>query len=615
MKIFSLRSAALAFWCLLASSAVGDSGQLPAAIPFAEIGAKATADYHGDALGITATPEGARLRTAFQKLAGTVTRQGLTLESTSEKAGRLHLVASALGRGDASRPFSSILDHTLPTTGDVSVTDKLVSFTRPGLTEEYSVSVEGVRQDFVVATRPSGAGDLQVDLSLAGAEARTQDAGARLTLAGSGRTLVYHRLHVSDAAGRTLIARLEVLTADRLRVVVDDTDAVYPVRIDPTFSDADWVSLNPSLPGTSGQVNAIVFDASGNLYVGGTFTVAGSQLINRIAKWDGSAWTSLGTGMDNSINALVLIGGNLYAGGLFSTAGGVTARGVAMWNGSSWSALGTGLNNSVFSLAADGAGNLYVGGNFTTAGGSTVNRIAKWNGSTWSAFGPGLSSNVNALTVDSSGNLYAGGSFNSTQGGVANTLKNIAKWDGVSWSALGTGMDSGVNALVNIGTDVYAGGFFTTANGTTVNAIAKWNGTAWSALGSGMPAGFYVITLTVSGSDLYAAGNFNAAGGTAAKNIAKWDGTSWTAFGTGLDNQTRAIAVRGSDLYAGGDFATAGGTPATRIAKWNGSTSTWSAFGTGMNNAVRAVAVSGNTLYVGGDFIMAGGTPANFIAK
>ena len=34
-----------------------------------------------------------------------------------------------------------------------------------------------------------------------------------------------------------------------LVVVVEDAEAVYPVRIDPTFSDANWVSLNPGLPG------------------------------------------------------------------------------------------------------------------------------------------------------------------------------------------------------------------------------------------------------------------------------------------------------------------------------------------------------------------------------
>ena len=51
--------------------------QPAAAIPFSDIGAKATADYQGDALGVTATADGARLRCEFQKLEGHATTEGL----------------------------------------------------------------------------------------------------------------------------------------------------------------------------------------------------------------------------------------------------------------------------------------------------------------------------------------------------------------------------------------------------------------------------------------------------------------------------------------------------------------------------------------------------------
>jgi hypothetical protein len=128
------------------------------------------------------------------------------------------------------------------------VNDKLVRFTRPGLTEEYSVSVDGVRQDFVIASPPlnpqrstlnQSARDLRVELALSGARAEAAAGGARIRLDVSGRTLVYSRLRAQDATGRELTARLEVLAADRLAVSVADANATYPVRIDPTFSDAD----------------------------------------------------------------------------------------------------------------------------------------------------------------------------------------------------------------------------------------------------------------------------------------------------------------------------------------------------------------------------------------
>ena len=126
----------------------------PPAIPFADIGARATANYQGGALGITATADGARLRCGFQKLEGHATPQGLWLESTKPgAAGRLRVTASAICRAGLST-LNPQLSTVLATTGTVSVQDKLVWFTRPGLTEEYSVSVDGVRQDFIIESPP-----------------------------------------------------------------------------------------------------------------------------------------------------------------------------------------------------------------------------------------------------------------------------------------------------------------------------------------------------------------------------------------------------------------------------------------------------------------------------
>ena len=71
----------------------------------------------------------------------------------------------------------------------------------------------------------------------------------------------------------------------------------------------------------------------------------------------------------------------LYGGGLFTTAGGAAANFIAKWNGSSWSSLGSGMNNTVLALSVfdDGGGPaLFGGGLFTTAGGAEANSFAKW---------------------------------------------------------------------------------------------------------------------------------------------------------------------------------------------------------------------------------------------
>jgi len=170
----------------------------------------------------------------------------------------------------------------------------------------------------------------------------------------------------------------------------------------------------------------------------------------------------------------------------------------------------------------------------------------------------------------SGSDLYAGGNF-TTAGGSAAT--NIAKWNGSSWSALSSGMDNYVYALAVSGSDLYAGGEFTTAGGNPATNIAKWNGSSWTALGSGMGGvGLPVVdALAVSGSNIYAVGWFTTAGGSAANHIAKWDGRSWSALGSGIGGGDyaagSALAVSGSDLYVGGVFTTAGGKVSAYIAR------------------------------------------------
>jgi peptidoglycan hydrolase-like amidase len=70
----------------------------------------------------------------------------------------------------------------------------------------------------------------------------------------------------------------------------------------------------------------------------------------------------------------------LIAGGLFSTAGGVSANYIARWNGTSWQPLGTGMGGiyrDVYALTVYN-GELIAGGQFTTAGGNPANYVARW---------------------------------------------------------------------------------------------------------------------------------------------------------------------------------------------------------------------------------------------
>lgn len=445
--------------------------------------------------------------------------------------------------------------------------------------------------------------------------------------------------------------------------------------------------------GTNGTVRALtVFDDGSGpaLYAGGSFTLAGGVLARRVAKWDGSNWTGLALGMNNAVRALTVFddgtGAALYAGGNFTIAdASVATSKVAKWDGSSWTPLGSGMDFTVLALTSFDDGNgarLVAGGDFTTAGGSGANHIAQWDGTNWLTLGSGMSQTVRALKVfdDGSGErLVAGGDFGTAGGVPASRIaqwdgsswasltadltsesvfvlatyndgngerliaggslfgafgvgaRNIAEWDGSSWATLGIGTGGSVYAVAAFddggGVDLCAGGSFPGAGGVPSDGLAQWDGSLWAPLAPGFNQG--VRDLLVfddgNGDQLYAGGVFRTAGGVAANRIAKWDGTSWAPLGAGMNQEVYSLIKfddgNGGKLIAAGRFDTAGGVEAKRIAQWDGTS--WAPLGSGIGSvplvSVLSLAVfddgNGAALYAGGGFSTAGGLAANGIAK
>lgn len=355
--------------------------------------------------------------------------------------------------------------------------------------------------------------------------------------------------------------------------------------------------------GISGFVNAVAVMGS-DVYVAGRFELAGGVPANNIARWDGSQWHSLGTGEENGVqggfdlffgyrppevDALAVIGSDLYVGGGFRYAGGLVANQIARWDGSAWHMLDSGIGvayNPARALAVAGD-DLYVGGSFSEVSGLETYRVARWDGSSWHAVGEGggvAGGWVNALAVKD-GELYAAGNIHGMGGVVVN---NIARWDGNSWHALDSGLtrfDHGsgwVYALTVMDDDLYAGGHFDRAGDIEVNHVARWDGTAWHALGQGVAKESSVgavNTLTAAEGQLYAGGDFDQAGDVAVGGIASWDGGEWRALGSGAEPGADGIVHAlipyarlncfGSTevgLYVGGDFGRVGGEASRGIA-------------------------------------------------
>ncbi len=212
--------------------------------------------YFGDGLAVSSWSVKATLRCVFQRLNARVTTQGLWLVSTKDGANGepFRVVARALGRAD-TEPLASC--------GKVEVGGQVVRFIRPGLTEEYSVSIDGLKQDFVIERRPPGKDAVRLELEVDGAKVEAIGDGARLVLGDGGRKMVYNRLMARDARGKAVKARMEVVSAGGWRSCWTMPNAVFPVRIDPTFSDANWTIMNPGVPGADGPISAAVVDSSG----------------------------------------------------------------------------------------------------------------------------------------------------------------------------------------------------------------------------------------------------------------------------------------------------------------------------------------------------------------
>jgi sugar lactone lactonase YvrE len=365
------------------------------------------------------------------------------------------------------------------------------------------------------------------------------------------------------------------------------------------FSDRNWTPI-PGATRPGDAVNVVLADGKGGAYAGGQFISMDGALAFGVAHWDGSQWSTLGSGVqgpapDGSgpyVAALAFDpAGDLIVGGAFRSAGGVSANSIAKWDGRQWTALGDGVDGTVSTVVSDKLGNIFIGGGgrspwsyipsppvagFTHAGGVPALNIAKWNGAAWSALGAGFECNVYALALDGSGRLLAGGDFTV---GASTNASGVAVWDGAAWSPVGALQNQTVFTLaVDSAGRIYEGGAFNPgfAHGSAV-PCAMWDGARWQPMGSGAanPFSFDALAVDAGGNVFAAAQTVVPRGGYLEARLLRWDGSIWLPMGSGVSADFITSFISGVNslsmdsrrrMFAGGAFDTLAGLPSPNLA-------------------------------------------------
>ena len=391
---------------------------------------------------------------------------------------------------------------------------------------------------------------------------------------------------------------------------------------------ASNVKPDPNFPATNGQIYSVVQDASGNYYVGGAFTTIGGVNQAYIAKLNSSFQVITGWApqVNSYVRSIVLQGTTVYIGGLFTQTNAVSRlyiSALSTTNPGSNKTWNSTLNSYVYSLVTDGT-SIYAGGLFTQVNGSTArNLLAKFNlngnlDATWNPNAAGGGGTVEQLAFSGT-NILAGGSFTSVGGTTRNYLAKLNNTNGTAsnWATA----NSYVFSLYVDGTTCYAGGYFTqlTSTGGTatarnyLGAITISNGN----IGSYNPApNSYVFTINKSGSNLYLGGQFTQVNGTARNYLASTttSGTlqSWNPSANYIVN--KIIMDASNNIIIGGSFTGLQETTRSYASIIKYATKAIAPWTPVIDNVVYNITYNTNKIFIGGAFHTVNGAARSGLA-
>ena len=336
----------------------------------------------------------------------------------------------------------------------------------------------------------------------------------------------------------------------------------------------------------NGEVESVEQGPNGELYIMGYFLDAsGEASADFVARWNGSQWVGLGSGINGNgaltcfidcylSDMAIAENGDVYIAGEFEVSGLIGEQALAKWDGVTWTSIAADIDGDIRELVFDNEGSLYVSGPFDNLGGiSTADSIAKWDGTNWSGLGSDgsgdgpLNRRARAMVVGSDNLLYASGGFENA-GGVA-AADYLAVWNGATWSSVGTysideqEFEPYADSLLidhSSGADVlYIGGCM--EKGREDLLVAKYDGTDWVALTGIERISGCVDDMEIAPSGvLVIAGDLNS-NSTGITGLAAWTSGQWRPLGDNEDASYYSLEITSdSRVIVGGYFENLGGS-------------------------------------------------------
>jgi hypothetical protein len=192
----------------------------------------------------------------------------------SGPTGGLSLATTGLGRGDAwqeTRPTGASVADCIALPGRGPGCIETTQRDHGALTEWWADHPDGLQQGWVVTERAPGTGPLEITVTLSGTATLTGPDSAHIA-GGGGEAWTYTGLEAWDADGMDVPAEL-VLVPGGLAVHLDDTQARYPLTVDPLLTAASpflFVSSGTQLGNTVANLGDLNGDGLDDIAAGST---------------------------------------------------------------------------------------------------------------------------------------------------------------------------------------------------------------------------------------------------------------------------------------------------------------------------------------------------------